>query len=717
MYRSFILVILGLLSLSCASQQKWTYPFLKNDKKVESHFGISYANNFNNLENLSDPNVNRWFSLQDSLTEAYFDQDAEFKRQFLEYKTLYRRKSDPASKITFSESGDTFFLSIRNDTAQKGKVLYRQQKKREKEFIYDPKAYANSEFKVDKIYPSYDGNYLALVMKNKDLFFNHIIIVDVNSGQIMGRPVTNAKPEKAGGVIWTPDSRSILFIAYPNTEKEPNFKNGYVAQYEINNPEDSVKAVFKNGMNGIEVNDQFYPVPKFRSVKSNYVFVYLANANDYWDCYYMSKSDFTKGGTNWKLFHKVADSVLYSYGTERDHKFYFKRANKNSIQLCVVDMEHPNFADPYIIDEGLGNNQIGEFIVTKEYVYFSKVINGIESFLYRFNEKDGIEQIKLPKKAGTIDFDYRSPYNDDVWVKINGWTSGFAKYYVNPTTTEFEFQTLGSYPKYSEFDDIISEIIEVTSHDGEKVPMSIVRRRDHKMDGTSLGVIVAYGAYGFSETPYFHSPLLQFVNKGYIYATAHVRGGGEKGPAWHKAGMKSTKENSWKDLKACSDYLVQNGYINAQSLGLFVESAGGITGGMAINENPGLFGAFCAAIPTLNPIRKEYIESINDYNGVFEFGTVKVEESYNDLLKMDPVVNLSSKLDYPSTLIIMGYKDNIIHPSSPGKYIALLQEFNDFKSKKPYLLDVKFDSEHDFDWFTDFVRMLYFMEKELKRNQ
>ena len=136
--------------------------------------------------------------------------------------------------------------------------------------------------------------------------------------------------------------------------------------------------------------------------------------------------------------------------------------------------------------------------------------------------------------------------------------------------------------------------------------------------------------------------------------------------------------------------------------------------GVVVNERPDLYGVFTGFVPNLNVIRTEYMEGFDDSDTAFEFGTIKEKESYQDLLRMDPVVNLSKDKEYPSTLMIIGFNDYLIPPSGPGKYTALLQSYNK-ANDKPYLLDVKFDGEHEIDWVEDYAKMLFFTKIELEK--
>ncbi|MEM8937880.1 MAG: prolyl oligopeptidase family serine peptidase [Bacteroidota bacterium] len=702
--------VLVLIGCEQAGKQYYNYPKLKNEKVIEEHHKISYVNQFSNLENRNDSTILKWFQSQDSVAEEYFSKEQKFKELHSHYDSLENKPSNPARKIEYNESGLTFFTL---DEPNSENSLYVKNGTSNPKLLYDPKHYKDGSYSIEYYKPSYNGKYVAISMGKQGNFFNETFLFNCETNTVVGEPIFNTKPEKAGGIVWSPNNKCISFIAYPNHKQEVNDRNSYTALYCVDSPNELPKAIFRDGENGVTLNEEFYPVPMFRSIKSNYMFVYAGNASDFWDCYYIGIDDFNKSRFNWKKLYSEKDKIFHDWGTERNGKYFYKRLHKDNIELCVVNLSNPDFSNPKVLFSGNGERQLSGFKITKDNIYYTVTANGIESSLFKYISEDDDIQINLPISAGELTFKSRSPYSNDMWVRILGWTSNPKQYYYNPNTEVFEFVELGMWPDYPEFKDVISEVVEVTSHDGVKIPMSIIRRKDHAQEGSSMGIITAYGAYGISESPWFHAPIADFVNQGNIYVSAHVRGGGEKGPSWHEAGMKSKKENSWKDLIACSEYLIENKYVHPKRLGLFVNSAGGITGGMAINERPELFGSFSAFVPHLNTIRIEYLEDYDDSDTAFEFGTITTEQSYKDLLKMDPVLNLSEKNKYPNTLLIIGYRDYLIPPSGPGRYIAMLQTFNP-KNDKPYLLDVKFEAEHEIDWLNDYAKMLFFSINQLK---
>ncbi|MEY8020452.1 prolyl oligopeptidase family serine peptidase [Muriicola sp. SD30] len=703
-------ILFSLIQLSCSEKAVVEYPIIENEKIDVTEFGITYTNEFSNLENIENPVVSNWFKRQDSLAENYF-QNPEYEVLLNRHTELENRESHPAGRLKFNESGLTFFRDA--VSKENSELLYYRNDDSTDNLIFDSSTYKDGEYEISFYEPSYNGEFVAVAMGKPEMFFDEIIILDVASKKQLGKTLTNAKPNKAGAIVWSTDNNCILYILYPNSGDDVNDRNSYTVQYCIDNLNADPKPIYKNGLNEINLNPEFYPVPGIRSEQSNYLFIYEGNAADHWDCYYLPIEDYKKGVFNWKHLFSPEDKVLYSYGTELNHKYYFKRVHDGNTELCFVDLKRPDFKNPEIVFRGNGSLQVSDFKVTKSKVYFGLSSDGISEELYSYDPlTKKTEEILLPFSPGDIGFDYRSPYLDDIWVTLYGWTSNPKTFYLN-SDKSFDFLELGMWPDYPEFSEIISEVVEVTSHDGTKVPLSIVRRKDHAFDGSAKGIITAYGAYGFPESPWFHSPIAAFVNQGNIYATAHVRGGGEKGPKWHEEGKMEKKPNSWKDLIACSEYLIQNNLVKKDMLSLNVNSAGAIAGGMAVNERPDLYRVFTGFIPNLNLLRTEYIEELDDTDILYEFGTIKNKESFKNLLAMDPVTNLKTKTEYPSSLMIIGFKDYLISPSAAGKYIAFLQE-NSNSPDRLHLIDIKYDAEHEIDWVDDYSRVLYFTIQQME---
>jgi prolyl oligopeptidase len=201
---------------------------------------------------------------------------------------------------------------------------------------------------------------------------------------------------------------------------------------------------------------------------------------------------------------------------------------------------------------------------------------------------------------------------------------------------------------------------------------------------------MGYGAYGITMNPFFSPTLLAWLERGGVFAVAHVRGGGEYGEEWHLAGKEGTKRNTWKDFIACAEYLIKQRYTSPQHLAGTGTSAGGILIGRAITERPDLFRAAVPRVGVMNALRTEH-EPGGPAN-IPEFGTTKIEAGFRALREMDAVEHVRPGVRYPAVLLTAGVHDSRVEAWQPAKMAAVLQERS--ASGYPVLLRVGFDAGH-----------------------
>ena len=245
-------------------------------------------------------------------------------------------------------------------------------------------------------------------------------------------------------------------------------------------------------------------------------------------------------------------------------------------------------------------------------------------------------------------------------------------------------------PLHENLDDFIAKELLVKSYDGTEVPLSVIHHKNIRMDGNNPCLLMGYGSYGISMTPYFSTTTMAWLETGGIYAVAHVRGGGEFGDEWHRAGQKATKSNTWKDFIACAEYLIQENYTSKEKIAGLGGSAGGITVGMAMIENPDLFTAMINQVGATNMIR--ILESPSGPANIPEFGNPADPEEFKSLLNMDTYYNIKNGIEYPAHLITGGLNDPRTIVWEPAKFAARLQTAQ--AGKKPILLRIDFESGH-----------------------
>jgi prolyl oligopeptidase len=230
-----------------------------------------------------------------------------------------------------------------------------------------------------------------------------------------------------------------------------------------------------------------------------------------------------------------------------------------------------------------------------------------------------------------------------------------------------------------------------TARDGTKVPYTLIYRKGLKRDGRTPAWISAYGSYGAAAyTPAFAGKTLALIDAGFIVGYANVRGGGEYGREWHKAGQLTNKPNTWRDLIDVCEELVRKKYTSRARLAIGGRSAGGITVGRALTERPELFAAVIDGVGWSNPLR--YVAEPNGYGEEPEWGAISEEAGYRALKSIDSYQHVQDGVAYPAVLLTTGVTDPRVGPFHVAKMAARLQAAT--SSGKPILLRVDFDAGH-----------------------
>jgi prolyl oligopeptidase len=283
-----------------------------------------------------------------------------------------------------------------------------------------------------------------------------------------------------------------------------------------------------------------------------------------------------------------------------------------------------------------------------------------------------------------------SPYFSDAFINTESWTKGGALYVYDPAKRDFQASSLQPKGKFDDVPGYASKEVEVPSHDGALVPLSIIYKEGVALDGSAPLLLNGYGAYGIMRNVGFSPVSLAWMERGGIIGIAHVRGGGEKGTEWHLGGQKATKPNTWKDLIACAEYLIANEYTSMPKLAIQGGSAGGILIGRSITERPDLFRAAIINVGCTDLLRFETTE--NGPPNVQEFGSTSTPDGFKALLAMSPLHNVKDGVKYPSVLLTHGLNDRRVDAWMSAKMTARLQAAT--ASGNPILLLLDTDAGH-----------------------
>jgi prolyl oligopeptidase len=229
-----------------------------------------------------------------------------------------------------------------------------------------------------------------------------------------------------------------------------------------------------------------------------------------------------------------------------------------------------------------------------------------------------------------------------------------------------------------------------TSRDGTKIPMNIIRRKGLKLDGDNPTLLYGYGGYSISLSPSFSIARRVWFDQGGVYVVANLRGGGEFGEEWHKAGNLTRKQNVFDDFAACAAYLVKAGYTRRDKLAVEGASNGGLLMGAFLTQHPDTVRAVVSHVGIYDSLRAE-LEPNGAFN-VTEFGTVKDRNQFAALYAYSPYHNVVDGARYPAVLMLTGDHDGRVNPFHSRKMIARLQAAN--KSKYPILLRTTSSAGH-----------------------
>ncbi|MGL4581395.1 MAG: S9 family peptidase [Flavobacterium sp.] len=251
-----------------------------------------------------------------------------------------------------------------------------------------------------------------------------------------------------------------------------------------------------------------------------------------------------------------------------------------------------------------------------------------------------------------------------------------------------EQEVLGTFDK----NDYIEERIWATAKDGVKVPMSIIYKKGMKKDGTNPFLQYAYGSYGYSMEPYFSTTRLSLLDRGFIYAIAHIRGGEDMGRQWYEDGKLLEKWNTFDDFIACSEHVIAEGYTSAEHLYAEGGSAGGLLMGVVVNKRPDLYNGVIAQVPFVDVMTTMLDDTIPLTTGEYdEWGNPNEKEYYDYMLSYSPLDNVAEQ-DYPNMYVSTGLHDSQVQYWEPAKWVAKLRVMK--TNDKQLYLDTNMEAGH-----------------------
>ncbi len=682
-----IVLLWGCYFSNNSTAQTFHYPSTAKRTVKDTIFGKIVTDDYRWLEDMNNQEVKDWLKAQANYTNSLLDNIPARDQLIEEYKKLDRiAKSD----IPYMprKGGNRFFYMKTFASQNTPKLYYKNGNSGSEILVFDPQTYSKARFKdvAYRFFPSKDGKQVALTLTwkgNEDIAT--LKIIDVDSKHFLSDSLYPVNSFQA----WTPDSKGIIYGALQTSDPLSTglFQDIEVKYHQVGQNTQEDKSIISRKNNpDLDIKAAELLFVTYSPDHKYLIATAWSGAQDQNRSFFAPAVQFKNSNINWKPLAKpedqIRDAIFY-----QDKVYLLTRKGAPNFKIVVssINQFDVNNAQTLIQES---DKPISWWQISKDFLFIQKT-DGINTSIDQYNFLNGkLENINLPY-SGAAWIETFDAITNDCQIDINSWHIPRKRFNYNPQTHKFsrsEFYVPINYPGTNE---LMVEELEVKSHDGVMVPLSLIYRKNLKKDGNNILFMTGYGSYGSSMTPYFNTLYLPLLNRGVIIAVAHPRGGGEKGYTWHMGGFKSTKPNTWKDFIACGEYLVQNRYSSAKQLIGDGTSAGGILIGRAITERPDLFAAAINNVPVSNPLRGE-----NRPNGILdakEFGTVKDSLEAMGLIEMDAFLHVKNNVKYPAILAVTGINDTRVPVWQPAKFVAALQNTN---SDRPILLLVNYDSGH-----------------------
>ena len=322
---------------------------------------------------------------------------------------------------------------------------------------------------------------------------------------------------------------------------------------------------------------------------------------------------------------------------------------------------------------------IGSLVFLNNWIIRTELTNALDKVFIRniiTNEEE--ELIFTDEKVydPSVSLRQKDRDTDEIYISYSTPKTQNRTYLYNIKTKEKKLVKEQIIPSGHEPNDYIVERLECPSHDGRVVPITITRHKNTPIDGSAELLLYGYGSYGHSMSPTFSSTRLSLIKRNIIWATAHIRGGMERGMKWWKEGKLLNKKNTFKDYIACAKFLIEKKYTSKKKIIGMGGSAGGLLMGVVVNEEPDLFLGVIMAVPFVDSLTTNLDHSLPLTIGEFdEFGNAKDNKKHFDYIYSYAPYNNIKKTDYPNILITTSLSDNRVLFDEPLKFTAKLREY------------------------------------------
>jgi oligopeptidase B len=533
----------------------------------------------------------------------------------------------------------------------------------------------DEKYLVRQMRPSKDNKYIAFTASYGGYYNTDLYIKDLTSGKFIDRGIISVIGYSED-FAWGNDNRTIYYC-----------QGGSVYSHIIGSNQRNDKLIYS------ETNQSFYPSVN-KSSDGKYLFITAQNL-DTSEVWYRETDD---TNAEFRLMQPVIENVQY-YAFHHDGYFYFLTNVRNGHSYEI--MRTP-------VDDTLSEKwesvieypELSTAVLDRDY----KGVRIFKNFMVVIERNKGIQRIRvvdfksgkhhfinMPHKFVSTRIDYNLGFDTD----------SFFLWYFSACTSlnTCEYNTVDrTLSKFSNFDKKLkiesenykSKMVWATANDGTEIPVTIIFRKDmFKKNGENPLLLEVYGSYGYSLAPSIGISETVLLDRGFVIAYAHVRGGGFLGEKWHDEGQGVNKVNTFTDFISCAEYLVNQKFTSREKLVTMGYSAGGAVVAYGAIQRPELFKTVIAMSPAVDIL--DFLLDFTEAHHFEEWGDPHQEDGLEIIMSFCPYSNLRSQ-NYPNILVFSGYVDNVVEIWNPAKWVAKLRTLN--TGDKMLLFKINMDRTH-----------------------
>jgi prolyl oligopeptidase len=622
------------------------------------------------LEDVKAPATQAWLKAQGEFSRSVLDRidgrDAIAQR----LAELVQAQGDTVRDI-LQMPGERYYYLKRAVGERQLKLVLRVGLTGDERTLVDPEVEAKKTgvpHAINYFVPSWDGKSLAYGLSAGGSEDASLYVIDIASGKAVADPVTRVQD---GYVHWLPDSRSYTYnrlqLLKPGMAETEAYKDSVVFLQRLG--EGPPVPVFGPTVNKDLKLDRLDVGELITTPGSRWAVLRTTDTTvPEGKLFVAPVAHLGSRRLKWRRIGSESDRVV-EVALRGDALFVLTQAGASRRKIVKVDLKTGTMARAMVVAAEPADGVLQGFELTPKAVV-ATVQLGTQLRLRRYADGNTAGRLVSAPAAGAARLVAQPAHHtEDLLYTFSGWTEPARLFQLQgDASSPLSFGLRALPPGLPAL--TVTEVL-VQSHDGVKVPMTILHREGLKLDGSHPVLLQGYAAYGFTISARFSIEDMAWIERGGVVAYTNPRGSGVYGDDWHRAGFKATKPNTWKDGIACAKYLIAQGYGSARTMGIIGASAGGIFVGRATTEAPELFAAAVYDVGLLDAVRAE--ESANGATNTSEFGSVKDAAEFKALLEMSTYHQIKDGTAYPGVLLVHGMNDPRVDVWNSGKVAARLQ--------------------------------------------